>query len=350
MTVLCESDLLPSPAWFPVGQARSAGDLAFVNLDQTAYAAASFLDERILALNPPRATASLATIRSAAASLPPRAHYIFHTGHVGSTLVSRLIGAHASFFSLREPGLLRALALGSSPQHAESDVSTLVALLSRTWWPGQRAVIKATSFVNELAADLLGLSVESVAILMYASPANYLRGILGGPNSRVESRSLAPLRLKRLDRRLGLDRPPAGTSQSQPRAEGEQIAMSWLSEMAALYQAAQRYPSRVLWVDFDAFLREPVAGLQNILRALGVECPVADVQALVANPIMRQYSKGPEHSYDAALRREVLALAEWEHPVELRQGMEWLRQVCASHPSAAEIVRASSTGSPTAPP
>jgi hypothetical protein len=359
--VIAEDELLASPAWFPLRLARpdgdkrrdggkpdggksggdkrsggadqSGGDLAFVNLDEAAYASASFLDERILALNRPQATCRLVAVRAAAATLAPRAHYIFHTGHVGSTLISRLIGAHASFFSLREPALLRELATGNSAPDAALDLKAVLALLSRTWRPGQRAVIKATSFVNELAGDMLALSDQAVAIMMYASPANYLRGILGGPNSRVESRSLAPSRLGRLVRRLGT------TLQAEPRSEGEQIAMSWLCEMAALHQVAQRFPSRVLWVDFDLFLREPVKGSRAVFRALGVDCAVPELEALVASPIMQQYSKAPEHSYDAALRREVLALADWEHQAEIRQGMDWLQREATSHPLVTAIVK-----------
>ena len=39
------------------------------------------------------------------------ARWIFHIGHVGSTLVSRLLGELAGVLAIREPRLLRDLAL-----------------------------------------------------------------------------------------------------------------------------------------------------------------------------------------------------------------------------------------------
>jgi hypothetical protein len=46
---------------------------------------------------------------------------------------------------------------------------------------------------------------------------------------------------------------------------------------------------------------------------------------------MHRYSKAPEHAYDAALRREVLASAERDHPAEIRRGMTWLAAIGARH-------------------
>jgi hypothetical protein len=107
--------------------------------------------------------------------------------------------------------------------------------------------------------------------------------------------------------------------------------MSWLCEMSALRRAADGHAARVLWVDFDDFLGEPRAGLEAILRALGARPEVRETEALVAGSLMRQYSKAPEHAYDAALRREVLASAELEHAPEIRRGMQWLGQAAGRH-------------------
>jgi hypothetical protein len=78
-------------------------------------------------------------------------------------------------------------------------------------------------------------------------------------------------------------------------------------------------------VDFDAFLGQPAAGLGAMFRMLGMSLAAGEIQTILAGPLMRQYSKAPEHAYDAALRGEVLELAEREHPLEIRRGMEWLR-------------------------
>ncbi len=326
MPLNSEDDLCRSPQWFPL-RIASASTMLLVELDEDAYRAASFLDERLLARNPPQTICDLRVICSAAARLQPRASYLFHTGHVGSTLISRLIGTHERLFSVREPALLRAFT-APAPLPAALTLTSLLSLLARTWRREQRAVIKTTSIVNEVADAILGSPDRPAAIFIFATPLNYLRGILAGPNSRVESQALAAGRLRRLERRIG------AAANLETQSEGEQVAMSWLSEMTALHQAAMRFEAQVLWVDFDEFLHDPILGLHAIFRALGTDSAEREIESLLAGPIMRQYSKAPEHPYDAALRREVLESADWEHAAEIKRGMSWLARVAANAPLA----------------
>jgi hypothetical protein len=313
-----------SPAWLPLEPA-AARAMRLVRLDETAYQAASFLDQRLLGLGYEHGVCGVDVLEAAAAGLAPRPHYVFHSGHVGSTLISRLIGAQPGLFALREPALLRELAW-NGPGAAALGLDAALALLARTWRPSERAVVKVTSFVSELAEPILAADGRSAAIFMFVGPLSYLRGILAGPNSRAETRQLAPSRLQRLARRLR-----AGEWGAELHSEGEAIAMSWLCEMTALCQAAATYRQQVFWVNFDAFLREPRAGLEAIFRFLGVEAPANDIRALVAGPLMHQYSKAPEYAYDAELRRRVLLSADAEHGAEIRRGIDWLRKVAMRH-------------------
>ena len=83
-----------------------------IELDEAGYHAASFLDDRILgpgtkgAWLPIERVAATARLGHDARPL----HYILHTGHVGSTLLSRLLDTTGSVLSLREPLPLRTLA------------------------------------------------------------------------------------------------------------------------------------------------------------------------------------------------------------------------------------------------
>lgn len=332
--MIAEEDLVRSPAWLPVD--ATAHGMSVVRLNEGDYRRASFLDQRLLALGYERSLSNRETLGSAAARLTPPPHYMFHTGHVGSTLISRLLGEHAAFFVVREPAMLRAIAAppagatGASAVDAGGDALSLevaLALLGRTWRPEQRAVVKATSFVSEIAARALAAGTHPSAIFMFAQPLAYLQGIFAGAASRAETRHLAPMRLGRLARRIGGPNPHI-----DPRSEGESIAMSWACEMSALSEAAARFASRVLWVDFDAFLTEPASALEAIFHALGERPAAVEIERLLASPVMRQYSKAPEHAYDAALRRELLLEAGREHAAEIGRGMRWLERLTLQHP------------------
>ena len=328
-------ELAGSPAWLPLEVTRD-GVVRLVHLEEKGYGEASFLDQRLLEQGHAQGACVLPVLEAAAARIVPGAHYIFHTGHVGSTLVSRLVGAHPGFFSLREPALLRALAM-PVPGYCTLALEPALALLSRTWRPGQRAVVKATSFVSELAAPILATDPEASAIFMLTEPLVYLRAILAGANSRAETARLGPARFARLAKRArGTEFPTA------PGSEGEWIAMSWLCEVSALLGAADTHPARVLWVDFDRFLEEPRGGLESVFRALGARPAAHEIESVVASSLMRRYSKAPEHAYDAALRREVLASAELEHAPEVRRGMQWLERSAARSPLARRAFEISS--------
>jgi len=331
--VISAQSIAGSPAWLPLEYA-DPDSLRLVRLDESGYRAASFLDQRILRSSPEQALCAISIVAQAAAALEPGAHYLFHIGHVGSTLVSRLIGECGGFFSVREPAMLRAAASGPSRTFGGLDLRDVLGLLSRTWRPAQRAVVKATSFVGEIAEPILDIDRDSRALFLFTPALAYLRCILGGPNSRTESRMLAPSRLARLRRRLGSEAEPA-----EPRSEGEWIAMSWLAEMAALRQAASRLGPRVLWADFDAFLAAPAPGLERLLRHLGAAPGGSEVEKLIAGPVMRSYSKAPEHAYDAALRRMVLESADREHGAEIRRGMQWLASLAGRHALIDAILR-----------
>src|SRR5262249_16814255 len=67
--------------------------LLLVQFDAAAYRAASFLDDRILVPGMRGGWVPLQTAIEASKRIvvPRPLHFIFHTGHVGSTLVSRLL-------------------------------------------------------------------------------------------------------------------------------------------------------------------------------------------------------------------------------------------------------------------
>jgi hypothetical protein len=323
------ADIAASPELFPIQAEGERGRL--IRLDEDAYRQASFLDERLLAPGEAGDWRPWAELDRAAAALAVRCDWIFHIGHVGSTLMARLLGEHPALFCLREPALLRPVAAGWPSPLARARLATLLPLLSRTWRPGQTALVKATSFVSGLAADLLDRDPQARAVLMAVGPPSYLRGILGGEASRQELPVTAPLRLARLQRRLG----------AEVRADGEGalIAASWLCETLALHDAAGRHGERTLWIDFDRFLAAPEAGLAQALAHLRAPAEPAFVRELAQGPLMRRYSKGPEHAYDAGLRRRVQAQAEALHGAEVRAGMNWLQAVAAAHPPVMEVLR-----------
>ena len=167
---------------------------------------------RLLTASSETGWASWPEFREAAEGLPERCHYIFHISHVGSTLLSRLVGLHPKLFSLREPVILRFLAdvdlaLGqpNCPWNGEELAERLGVYLrvwSRTFEPQQTAVIKATSFVCELAERLLERQPAARAVAMFVSPLVFMQALLGGAMSDITGLALDTANNAKLIREL----------------------------------------------------------------------------------------------------------------------------------------------------
>jgi len=329
--------LSSTPELFPYGLDVGTDSLTLLRLTEADYAAASFLDQRILKPGVPTQIAPFAQaeIEAAEMGLAESCQFIFHIGHVGSTLLSRLLGRHPGALALREPAVLRMLAqIRAEPEtfprrwtgtQFEAHLSTLLKLWSRTFRPDQRAVVKATSFASELAAEILGRAYRPKAIFMFVSPQSYLATILGAENSPREAQMLAALRAKRLHQRIGA--PP-----QRATCMGELVAMSWASEMTALTAALPGSRDRILWLDFDRFLADPQSALTACFEHLGIAAGDDQIGTILSGPDMRTYSKAQEYDYDAKLRSDVLAQAWAMHGTEIERGLGWLEKMAVAHP------------------
>ena len=315
------TNLAASPAWLPHSIDEPGDRLLFAHLTQNQYRAASFLDGRLLG---PQVKTQWVPFAQVLGALPPPRplHAIFHIGHVGSTLLSRLLGELPGMFSLREPAALRTLAeyqdtpeAWATPAEHAARLEACLTLWSRVWTPAQTALLKATSFASELAPALLARP-GTRALLLTVRPETYLATILAQDGNRAEATALAPARLARLNRRLG--HPAfrlAGLS------EGERIAMGWACETASL--AAAHGPAS-LPLDFDTFLARPAETLAAAAAHLGAPPTTAEAERLVTGPLMSRYAKGPEHAYTPELRAQMLAQARAEHGGEIAKGLAWL--------------------------
>lgn len=331
-----------SPELFPHMLDVRTNRMMFIRLAQSQYEMASFLDERILGPGTPRRSVPWPDVELALAepSLSESCHYIFHVGHVGSTLLSRLIGLHRDAFSLREPGVLRTIAqIAGGPSQRppwgidgfERRLGGVLKLLSRTFEPGSKAIVKATSFVSEIAAEILARPSLPHALLMFVPAESYLATILGGANAPQEAHALGAMRLARLERRLGGRTPPIS-------GIGERVAMSWACEMTALLNAKARAGDRALWLSFEALLAQPHSNFARSIRHFALTEYDEFIATALSGPDIRRYAKAPEHLYDAKLRHAVLNQARANHSDEIRRGVSWLDRLAKQYPIVQEAM------------
>ncbi len=288
--------------------------LLLVRLDPDAQAAASFLDDRVLAPQTQGAWFTWDQIAAVAATLADRRpHYIFHMGHCGSTLISRLISAAAGAVAMREPLPLRALAFDA----AEFDGALLsseafaerLSFFERCWARGPDPVtVKATSICTDLAVR----TGRAPVLFLYQAPRTHLAAFLAGKNSLIDLRSFAQMRHRRLSRRF--------TAPSLSGCSvGELAAMAWLTEASAALAAHDQ--GRLEALNFENFLAAPELELKKACGVFDLHPGDDMISNALSGPIMKTYSKAPEHAYSPAIRAQIIADAAAAHGDEIRRGL-----------------------------
>lgn len=321
------ADIAKDATWLVQALDARNGVARLVRMDVDSYREASFLDDRMMQQPREAHVVPWGAIRGALAIEARRdARWIFHIGHVGSTLVARLLGEVEGVLSIREPRFLRDVAMLGSADRADYTAPAR-ALFSRTFGENEIALVKATSFVSEIADELVPEGQR--ALFMYATPRSYVASILAGPNSVQELAVLAPSRIQRMSGRVTLP---------QPRNTAEAAAVGWACEMTALESAAERMPDRkIAWADFDTMLADMPTELKQVATLFGFATD--STEAIASGPLMRRYSKATEYEYSPSLRRDLIAEAEAAHRADLDGALAMLQSAAENSPLLAKALR-----------
>ncbi len=301
--------LVASPMLCPLEWNGDRTAVLFGKLGEADYRAASFLDRRALKPGVPTGVVPWSLAEPWLLALPRQCDFIFHVSHCGSTLISRLLGEAPGVFSVREPGILR----GLRPSDPEARIDATLGLVSRVFRPDDRPLVKATSVVNAVAGRLVARAGESRAILIGLPVETFLAAVLDGAQSDIQASAE-----ERLARLIQLGRLEVGVTTP---TLGEQAAAAWACEMATLAAVAAARPNHTLWIDFDCFLTSPASTLQAALGFLGRD---ADVEAILAGPLMHRYAKKTEVAYDGSTRDSLLTASRERYGHEIIAGLRWL--------------------------
>lgn len=332
-------DLAGSPAWFLRDLDPIQGTAVLSPMDEASYRASSFLDNRIRRAGPRDLAVDLDALLDLAARSGVRRrpiHYIFHVGHCGSTLLSRLLGELPGLLALREPPLLMGLSRSLRRLHEpgfpislerwETLFDLALAMLARTWRPDQTALVKPTSHAGNLIPRLLGSTGQERALLLYVDLETYLTTMLR-PDTRRETELFAR------DFRIGDFRRlvPGAAGSVDDYTPGQLAAMSWLLHARELARALDdpALDGRVRLLDFDRFLDAPETGLEDICRFLGQGQDPPTLASVLSGQGGRS-AKDPGQRHGPEQRRAELAAARQTYADEIDAGLEWAARMEAA--------------------
>ncbi len=315
-----------------------------VELGAATYRSASFLDERMLKPSMKGAWVELGRVVEAAHGIKFQhpLHFIFHTGHVGSTLVSRLLDETGGVFPLREPSALRQLAqthdtLGRVDSLIDArGFGILLTAFLKLWGRGdgvaKAVVVKATSNVGRMAPTLLAAQPSARAIYLNLRAEPYIVALLSGANAFIDLRGHGPERFRRLGEYGVAELPPL-----HQHSRGELAAASWLVETWSQQKALDAGGPRMIAVDFDVLLRDIAGEIGRIVKHLGLPHTATYLANVGQSPVLTRYAKAPEQAYSPTLRVQVLAEARTREAEEIRKGLTWLDRMAAANASVAAV-------------
>jgi hypothetical protein len=316
--------------WLMQALDPTQGMVRLIAMNRESYRAASFLDDRMLQVPVDAQIVPWTTIEAATAGdMRSDARWIFHIGHVGSTLVSRLLGEIRGVLGIREPRLLRDLAL-TPAEIRQRYIAPVPKLMSRTFAEFELACVKATSWASEIAPELVPPGER--ALFMYATPRNYIASILAGENSVKELRMLVQSRADRMAGRVsGLD--------DQQRSDAHRAAAAWACEMTSLESAAERMDDRQIeWADFDRMLAHMPEAIGRAAGHFGFAAKPAKIEEIAKGPLMQRYSKALEYDYSPALRRDLIAEADAIHRRDIDSALAMLQSASEKSPLLARAL------------
>lgn len=322
---------------------REAG--LFIHMPEGAYRAASFLDGRTFTSQTVGGWFPLQRIKETVLQGPPAAtpvHFIFHMGHTGSTLLSRLLDETGAVQPLREPLVLREWAEFRdrrdeaasllSPGEIDAFMEVMLRLWARCRKGGQSAIVKATSTAARVGGLLMTARETARAVYLSMAPEPYMAAILAAPASLLDIRGHAGERIRRLTAHLGSAPKPL-----YALSVGELVAVSWLTEALTRQGLNGTVGSRLLMLDFDALLADLPATLERVLTHLALPGGPEQIDRIVHSPILGQYAKAPEHGYSKELRERIIAQSRRQHRAEIAGGMALLSDLAKRHPAVGAL-------------
>lgn len=307
-------------------------------MDEQNYRDSSWLDSRIRSSGIKPFRYPFSKIESFFGEPPAKtAPLIFHIGHCGSTLLSRVLSASPNILPLREPRPLRALSQCFSEldhparlhnrEQWDRVAKVLMHSYCRTFGEHQTAQIKMSSFCNNLISPLIENELFDRALLLYQSLYSHLASTLGIDMPSSDLRSTAAPRMWEW-----MKIPGAPTLQVSEMSLSELSVLNWLGSMYLLLGAQEQYPQHCKLHSFGSFLANPAGSVVDICEWFDMSSECETLLANLEEETSRN-SKLPGKEFSARDRQEKHKKVHQKKQSEISHAMTWAAELCETVPA-----------------
>lgn len=331
------SDLLKSNEYYLLSASRDT--LTFVHAKDDNLTKSSFLDGRLHELKSCKQfTVPLHNILPSIEKHLNEVQvegFLFHTGHVGSTLISKLIGTDDGILSLREPLPLRFLSEASSnlllpnseftKREYNELFATVLKLLARPYKSRKRVFVKCSSGVTEIAQQLIR-SPDTKSMLIYDNLDNFIANMfsphgglqdLGGRKKSVINRFNSIQNATRLA--------------AHELKLGEIAGLLWATEILTCELSHFMSDKPLVALNFSKFLEDKRAGLSVMNEALRLGWSSSDILTKSQSELFNKYSKlsDSELPYD---RNEIIRHRKDEYMIHIEDAQAFIQKLTVDLP------------------
>lgn len=250
-------------------------------------------------------------------------HFLFHSAYCASTMLAQALDQPGVATSLSEPVLLNDMVgwrrRGADPREHGRVMDDALALLGRSFVPGEAVIVKPSNIVNPLARGALMLRPDARAILLHAPLRAFLLSVARkGMWCRLWCRELLENYLADGFVQLGFE------ARDYFRQSDLQVAaVGWLAQQQAFAALQVWAPGRIATLDSETLTADPavaVAAAMDHFALAGNRGALADHPALARN----SKSGAP---FAAGERQRDLVHAEAAYGEEIAQVLGWAEAV-----------------------
>ena len=310
-------------------------------VNEETYRSSVFMDERLNAPKEPNRIVPLWSLEKDRPQQMPAPVYLFHVGHCGSTLLSRVLQMVTRWLPLREPVPLRSISQlvrekgdpleTVSPDDCDHILDLSLSIYSRVFPHNPRALIKPTSSCCNLIDAALSHNQDAKAVFLYLNLDSFLATLLRSDLRRQETVNFASSRLADLHALLN----DTSVRLWQLNA-GSMTALSWCSNMLWMQRATQSFGDRILLIDFEAMLADPGPVLKQITEYLDLSIPEPALLEAFEH-VTGGYSKDPTMKYSVEQRNREIEMGRRTHGKDMDAGKRWLEKVASTAPAVGNL-------------
>jgi len=346
--------LMVDPEFYLYNYANNDNSSEFLIVEEAQLEAAPFIDNRFerFARGQFRVPWNqLAEFDRHFPGLRPRQYYIFHHAFVCSTLLARCLAQSGSFFTLKEPYILRRLSdikhYGHSPyvysgitgrtdpgangngSSAQSQagtawselVRTNLRLLAKQYSRGDSVVIKASNVANNLIPELLHLTSGRILYLFGG-----LEGfIVSNLKKAAETQQKVPELLERISSYGSLARQHPEYLAAARGNFYRECAMLWLvSNEHFLEQAESCEGDRCRTLSAEHFLSTREDNLERVCSWFDHPASPTELQAMTSDDIFGRHAKDPNQPFGDAQRMTEKRQILDRHGKEIAAAQRWI--------------------------